>query len=179
MLSPASQRALFELIRAAIRAHLDGAPPPPLPTDDPAFGELRGAFVTLRSPTGELRGCIGHAVARAPLAQAVRALAVSAAAQDRRFPPVTRDELPDLQLELSVLTPLAPIQPEAVEVGTHGLMLRLQGRAGLLLPQVASERGWTATQFLDATCKKAGLPAGSYRDREAQLEGFTCDVYAE
>lgn len=177
MLEAEDQGRLFRLARQAIRCHLEGQPPPALPEGRPALAERRGVFVTLHRGD-ELRGCIGHAVARMPLAEAVRELAVSAAARDRRFAPVHRGELNELTVELSVLSPLAPIRPEEVEVGRHGLLVRHDGCSGLLLPQVASERGWSATELLEHTCAKAGLPRGAWRDG-AELLAFTCDVYVD
>lgn len=178
VLSQDDQRALFALARAAIEAHLGGAPPPPLPTGRPALEEVRGCFVTLRRG-GDLRGCIGHPSARRPLAEAVRELAVSAAAEDSRFAPVARDELPALEVELSVLTPLEPLDPRDVVVGRHGLVVRARGRSGLLLPQVASERGWDREAFLAATCRKAGLPPDEWRRPGAQVLAFSADVYED
>lgn len=178
MLSEDDQRALFALARAAIEAHLAGSAPPPLPVGRPALEEVRGCFVTLRRG-GELRGCIGHPHARRPLAEAVRELAVSAASEDSRFPPVARDELARLEVELSVLTPLERIDPRDVVVGRHGLVVRANGRSGLLLPQVATERGWDSQAFLAATCRKAGLPPDAWRARDAQVLAFSAEVHEE
>jgi AmmeMemoRadiSam system protein A len=178
VLSAEDQRTLFALARAAIGRHLEGAPPPPLPSGPPALEEVRGCFVTLHRG-GALRGCIGHPHARLPLAEAVRELAVSAATEDSRFDPVREDELAALELELSVLTPLAPIDPKDVVIGTHGLVVRARGRSGLLLPQVATERGWDAETFLAATCRKAGLPPDEWRRPDAHVLAFSADVYEE
>lgn len=172
------QRLLFALARDAIRRHLERLAPPALPGGRPALDEVRGVFVTLHRGD-ELRGCIGHAIGRLPLAEAVRELAVSAAARDRRFAPVARAELDELTVELSVLSALAPIRPEEVQVGRHGLVVRDEGRAGLLLPQVASERGWAAAEFLEHTCRKAGLPPDAWRRTGAELLAFTCDLFIE
>jgi AmmeMemoRadiSam system protein A len=178
-LSLDQQRTLFNLVRDSIRAKLEGQAPPALPQGDPDLERVSGAFVTLRSPTGDLRGCIGHAIARMPLAEAVRTLAVSAAFRDHRFEPLASGELAGIDLELSILSPLFPLQPEAVEVGTHGLVITRGSFSGLLLPQVATSRDWNAEQFLNQTCRKAGLPQDAWKLPDTQLEGFTCDVYEE
>lgn len=177
MLEVDDQRRLFRLAREAIRCHLERIAAPALPVGRPALEEVRGVFVTLHRGD-ELRGCIGHAMARLPLAAAVRELAVSAA-RDRRFAPVTWAELVELTVELSVLSPLAPLRPEDVRVGVHGLVVRHEGRAGLLLPQVASERGWTAVEFLEHTCHKAGLPTDAWRREGVELLAFTCDLFVD
>jgi len=177
VLEPTHQTALFDLVRAAIAARLAGDPPPPLPAGPPEFSEPRGVFVTLRQPNGELRGCIGYTEPRLPLAEAVRELAVRAAFHDPRFPPLKAEEQEGLQLELSVLTPLEPADPERIEVGVHGLQIRYAGRAGLLLPQVASSRGWDAETFLQHTCVKAGLPPEAWREPGAEVLWFRCEIY--
>lgn len=176
--SPETRQRLLELARRAIAAHLEGAPPP-----TPAGGEAlptRGVFVSLKSrATGHLRGCLGHTEAERPLGEMVRDLAIAAATEDPRFPAVSTDELGTLRLEISVLSPLAPIRPEEVEVGRHGLMVQFQDRRGLLLPQVAPAQGWDRETFLDYTCRKAGVPAGSWRDPACILLAFTATVFAE
>lgn len=174
------RKALFALVRDAIRAHLLGEPPPLLPEGSPALRQRCGAFVTLRRKEDRaLRGCIGHIVGRAPLAETVRELAVSAAFHDRRFPPLTLAELGKVTVELSVLSPLEPAELDAIEVGRHGLLVRLGPRSGLLLPEVARERGWTPAEFLAHTCVKAGLPPDAWRDPRAEVLWFTSDHYSE
>lgn len=178
MLDLDDQRALFRLARDAIRCHLEHRPAPGLPAGRPALAQERGAFVTLHRGD-ELRGCIGHTLARMPLAEAVRSLAVSAAASDRRFDPVEPGELDELHVEISVLSPLARVSPEEIDPTRHGLTVRLGSRAGLLLPQVAQERGWDTRTFLEHTCRKAGLPADAWQRADVELSAFTCDVYED
>jgi AmmeMemoRadiSam system protein A len=142
--------------------------------------EPRATFVTLTvARSGELRGCRGEIAARHPLAESVIRMAIASATDDPRFPPVTAGEVPHLHIEISVLTPLEPIAPEAVEVGRHGLYLSLGGRAGLLLPQVPGDYGWSRKQFLAHTCRKAGLPDDAWRHPAAKLYGFECEVFGE
>jgi len=114
----------------------------------------------------------------APLFKVVQECAVAAATEDPRFPPVSPGELPSLRVEVSVLTPLAPILPEEVEIGRHGLMVSQGGRRGLLLPQVPVEWGWDRETFLDQACVKAGLPPSAWR-HGATLQAFTAEVFGE
>lgn len=175
-LSPEARRALTRIAREAIAARLAGRRYV-APREPAELREKRGAFVTLRRRADhELRGCIGVIEARLPLGDAVAEVAVSAACADPRFEPVVAAELPGLTLDVSVLSPLLPIRAEDVVVGTHGLSLRCAGRGGLLLPQVPAEHGWDRLQFLEALCRKAGLPAGAWRRSDAQLAGFTAEV---
>ena len=119
-----------------------------------------GAFVTLKKK-GALRGCIGHIVGHYPLAETISRMAVAAAFQDPRFPPVTRAEWPTIDMEISVMTPLKEItDTAAIEVGRHGIYIQKGDRSGLLLPQVATEYGWDRLTFLEQTCRKAGLRSG-------------------
>ncbi|MDI9633072.1 MAG: TIGR00296 family protein [Methanolinea sp.] len=149
-----------------------------------AFSEKRGVFVTLKKG-GELRGCIGFPVPVYPLGEAIREAACAAALEDPRFPPLHPSELPEIDVEVTVLSlpvplPGAPAErPARVRVGTHGLIVRRGGRSGLLLPQVPLEWGWDATEFLDHTCLKAGLPRGCWKDGETEVFTFEGQVFSE
>ncbi len=136
------------------------------------------AFVTLKKD-GHLRGCIGHVMARVPLFKCVADVARSATIHDSRFNPVTPEELENLSYEISVLTAPEPITPEAVVVGVHGLIMSRGGRSGLLLPQVPVEWNWEREEFLEHTCRKAGLPRGCYKDPATKLESFKAIVFGE
>lgn len=177
-LSPPERTRLLLLARTSIEAHLaEREPTWPDWIDD---GPPQGAFVTLRRrTTGALRGCIGTVEGRHPLGRTVARMAVAAALQDPRFPPVVASELPGLRIEISALAPPSPIRPEQVEVGHHGLIVRGQGHSGLLLPQVPEEQGWDREAFLAGTCRKAGLDAAFWRRPEATLLGFTATVFGE
>jgi AmmeMemoRadiSam system protein A len=173
------RRTLLAIARDAIAASLTGASHA-LPEVGSPLSEKRGGFVTLKErETGDLRGCIGYVEPLFPLVETVSRAAVAAALHDSRFPPVTGAELSGLAIEISVLSRPAPIRADAVVVGTHGLIVCLGGRTGLLLPQVATEYRWDAETFLDQTCRKAGLPAGAWRRPEAQVLAFTATVFGE
>jgi AmmeMemoRadiSam system protein A len=125
----------------------------------------------------ELRGCVGY-VTTCPVYRAVAETARAAAFDDNRFPPVTREEAPDLAIELSILSPAQAIPPEEIEVGRHGLLISWHGRRGLLLPQVPVEHAWDRTIFLEQTCRKAGLPPDAWQ-KGATIEAFTAEVFGE
>jgi AmmeMemoRadiSam system protein A len=178
-LGPGEQKLLLAVARRAIyeRLELDHELPPVPVTE--ALRAHRGAFVTLHL-SRRLRGCIGHISASAPLLETVAEVAVSAAFDDPRFPPVTGAEAPRLHLEISVLSPFRRVtDPAEVTVGTHGVLLRKGARSGLLLPQVAAEQGWDREELLDHTCLKAGLPMGTWRERGAEIEIFSAFVFGE
>jgi AmmeMemoRadiSam system protein A len=145
--------------------------------------ELRraaGAFVTLRTKRGDLRGCIGSIHALEPLYRAVATSAVSAAFRDPRFFPVRKEEMDLLELEISVMGPIETVSDVMqIEVGRDGLIISRARFAGLLLPQVASEYGWDRETFLDQTCLKAGLPSGSWRQADTRIEKFAAEVFGE
>jgi AmmeMemoRadiSam system protein A len=106
-------------------------------------------------------------------------MAEAAAFQDPRFPPVSSQELGQLDYEISVLTPLRRIKDvEEIQVGIHGIYLKRGGSSGLLLPQVATEWGWDRTTFLEHTCTKAGLPEDAWKDRKTEIYIFSADVFS-
>ncbi len=148
---------------------------PEPPTDK--LREHLGAFVCLKQ-SGHLRGCIGHIVGDRPLYLTVADMAQAAAFEDPRFPPMTCGEMPEMEVEISILSPLTPCPDAAlVEVGRHGLLVRRGPHSGLLLPQVPVEWGWDRETFLEQTCCKAGLPPGSWRQPDTSLFWFEAEVF--
>jgi len=138
-----------------------------------------GAFVTLHKQ-GKLRGCIGYITAVKPLYKTVREVARSSAFSDPRFPPVTEDEIPLLEIEISVLTPLKRITSlDEIELGTHGIMIKRGFSSGLLLPQVATEQNWDRDTFLTHTCFKAGFPGDCWKKPDTSIEIFGAIVFNE
>ena len=178
-LSTVEKKALVRLARNSLEAAVKGGNPPEIPKEYGVLREPGAAFVTL-TKGGHLRGCIGHVVARIPLGECVRDVARSAALHDRRFSPVTPDELADIAVEVSVLTPPVPIDdPQKVEVGRHGLVMQRGGRSGLLLPQVPVEWGWDRKTFLEQTCNKAGMERDCWKDSATSILTFTAIVFSE
>jgi len=179
VLTEVEKKQLLEIAREAIRSALEGTSLPEIETDSPALEKPGAAFVTLRKH-GELRGCIGTIEPRSPLYRVVQNMAVQAASADYRFEPVTPGELDNLSIEISVLSPPEPLTtPEEIIIGTHGLIIEKSWTRGLLLPQVASERGWTAVEFLENVCLKAGLPPSAWKDPDTKLWKFTATVFSE
>jgi AmmeMemoRadiSam system protein A len=177
MTSADERREILNLARQAVVAHVTGRPLPAAPLAG-IFGAHGGAFVTLHH-RGQLRGCIGHIAADRPFGRVIPECAVSAASEDPRFGPVTPQEIPDLDVEVSLLGPLLPIRgPEDIVVGRDGLVIEDGWHRGLLLPQVATEWGWDAETFLAQTCNKAGLPRDAWK-RGAKLWRFEAEVFGE
>jgi len=183
VLTPEEGRLAVRLAARCSRRRLGGSTSeyPRLP---PVFSEKRGVFVTLKE-RGELRGCIGFPMPVYPLGQAICEAAYAAAVEDPRFPPLRPEELPYIEIEVTVLSvPVllacrAAERPANVKVGTHGLIIRGRGRSGLLLPQVPLEWGWNAIEFLDNTCLKAGLPRGCWRDERTEVYTFEGQIFSE
>jgi AmmeMemoRadiSam system protein A len=174
--SPEERALLLKLARESIAAALERREISLTPPTK-HLAEPRAAFTTLYYH-GRLRGCVGHVRAVESLWATVADTARAAAFEDTRFDPVTSEEVPLLQVSLSILSPLKPIRTEQVEVGRHGLLISQHGRRGLLLPQVPVEYGWDRITFLEETCHKAGLPADAWR-KGATLEAFTAEVFGD
>lgn len=177
-LSESDRRSLLELARRAITESVLFQKPFENVPAGSVFSLKRGAFVTIHF-RGRLRGCIGVVEAYEPLGDSIARCAASAALHDPRFSPVRAEELSHLHIEISLLSQPEPIHPEAVEIGRHGLIISQSGRRGLLLPQVATEHKLTREQFLEETCRKAGLPPKAWQEPETKIEAFTCEVFAE
>jgi AmmeMemoRadiSam system protein A len=178
-LSAADQELLFRVARDSIKAHLKGEQAPLPQAASPLLSQPRGVFVTLNRH-GRLRGCIGYLDAVHPLLASVQEMAVAAAFRDPRFPPLREDELADLEVEISVLSPMRRIKnAEEIQVGRHGLYLEQGSCRGLLLPQVASEYGWDRQTFLKQTCVKAGLPPDAWKDPDTRIFVFSADILHE
>lgn len=177
-LSREDKRTLCALAREAIEAGLSGRSPL-LPSPSGALREHAGAFVTLHE-NGRLRGCIGRMESGRPLLETIAEMAYSAAFEDPRFEPLSPHEKDHIAIEITVLSPMRKIsKAEDVVVGRHGLYLAARGQAGVLLPQVAVEYGWTALDFLDQVCLKAGLPPGTWKDNGSNLYVFEGIVFDE
>jgi AmmeMemoRadiSam system protein A len=179
-LSPETRRDLLSLARRSLEAAFTGEAAPRLASDRAeAFGQPRALFVTLKKD-GQLRGCIGTLSPDGDLSRTVPLFARKAAFEDPRFAPLTAEELPRCEIEISALTaPQSVEDPEEVAVGRDGLIIECRGRRGLLLPQVATDWGFDRVQFLGAVCEKAGLPPTAWRDPDARLWVFQAEVFGE
>jgi AmmeMemoRadiSam system protein A len=184
VLTDDQKRALLEIARTAIHARVLGSRAAAVTEPDAgavvAFPRAEGAFVTIKH-RGQLRGCLGTLQCAGGLLFEVARCAADAASEDPRFPPLSPEELPDVSLEVSVLGPLEPIDPfddAAIAIGRHGLVVEQGRHRGLLLPQVATEWGWTVEQFLRQTCVKAGLPPDAWQ-QGARVYRFDAEVFGE
>jgi AmmeMemoRadiSam system protein A len=187
-LTDAQRHALLTLARATLESHL--AHDQSVADWYAEYGDLAGldslagAFVTVHNTgkrakrEGKLRACMGVIEAKQPAADAVMSAAVSAV-YDPRFPRLQLDELDEMELEVSILSPTHEISnPEDIEVGVHGVVLRKGRRSAVYLPQVAPEQGWTREEMLDNLARKAGLPKNGWREG-ATFEVFTAQVFSE
>ncbi len=176
-LTEVEQQVLLRLAREALEQSVRTGHLSEIPPSAGAPEGRCGVFVTLHK-RGHLRGCVGYVESSKPLYQAVRECSRAAALQDKRFDPVEPEELPDLHLEISVLSPFENILPEKVEVGRHGLMISRGYQRGLLLPQVPVEWKWDRETFLRETCRKAGFENDAWQ-QGARLQAFTAQIFAE
>jgi len=178
-ISAADQEVLFRVARESLEAHLKGEKAALPQATSQTLSQPSGVFVTLHRG-GRLRGCIGYLEAMKPLLAAVQEMAVAAAFQDPRFPPLRQDELADLDVEISVLSPMCQIKHiEEIQVGRDGIYLERDPCRGLLLPQVATEYGWDRTTFLKQTCVKAGLPPDAWEDPATRIFIFSAKILHE
>jgi len=179
MLSESEKRLLLRVARQSIEAAVNNTSKPEVGTCPPSLMESCGAFVTLHE-AGELRGCISYIEGVKPLIETVQEVAVKSALEDPRFTPVVQEELSNLEIEISVISPMRQIQNiDEIEVGKHGLLLELGNHRGLLLPQVAVEYGWDKETFLNQTSRKAGLPTTAWKDRSVKIFIFTAEIFSE
>jgi AmmeMemoRadiSam system protein B/AmmeMemoRadiSam system protein A len=177
-LSDKDKAFLLKLAKETIECKVKGTKCPDYKITSEILKENRGAFVTIKK-RGDLRGCIGYIQAIKPLYQTVQEMAEAAALNDPRFEPVTQDELKDLEIEISVLTPLKKItDANQIQVGVHGILLRRGYYSGLLLPQVATENHWDRKTFLEQTCFKAGMyDKDCWKDKDAEIYIFSAEVF--
>jgi uncharacterized protein len=148
-----------------------------LDSPSPHLAQPRGVFTTIHLH-GALHGCVGFVLPVASLYRNVAETARTAAFEDTRFPPITREEAANLDVSLSVLSPLWRIAAEEIEIGHHGLVISKSGRRGLLLPQVPVEQEWDRITFLEQTCRKAGLPSDAWKNG-ATIESFTAEIFSD
>lgn len=179
VLTDKEKETLLKLARDTVQAWVKEGKKPPLPKIEGNLGVEAGAFVTLHKK-GELRGCIGHMIGSGPIIGTVQEMAIAAATGDPRFPKVRSDEIGELDIEISVLSPMKRITDvNEIEVGRHGIMMGRGWNHGVLLPQVATEQGWGREEFLENTCYKAGLPPDAWKDPETIIEIFSAQVFGE
>jgi AmmeMemoRadiSam system protein A len=183
MLSEEARRTLMDIARRTAEAAVRGEPLPSFDVQDPELSGHRGAFVTLRTK-GQLRGCIGRFQADRPLWRVVRGMAVAAVREDARFfgMQLKPHELPELEVEVSVLSPLRRTDDPIgeIELGRHGVYVKRGFAAGCFLPQVATETGWSKEEFLANCCAgKGGMRPDAWKDADTEVYVFTADIIEE
>jgi AmmeMemoRadiSam system protein A len=178
-LDQSDQTELLRLARATLQSYLSSGTIPEYHTSRLELRARCGAFVSLHLGS-ELRGCIGQIVPDRELFRIVQHCAVSAAAEDMRFSPVTPEELEKLTIEISVLTPMRRVRETGeIEIGKHGIYIARASNRGLLLPQVATEYAWDRETFLNQTCRKAGLSEDAWKDPSTVISIFEAQVFSE
>lgn len=176
VISQEDKDLMIQWVRLVLECRLEAGT-----ADSPDFSSYPscGAFVTLHK-NGQLRGCIGYTESHAPLEQTLKDAALAAAFNDPRFPAVTADELSEIDIEISLLSPPEKIQsPEELELGRQGAILKSRFNTGLFLPQVATEQGWNLEQFMDNLCLKAGLPSSHWQTEKYELFRFSAEILTE
>lgn len=181
-ISAEDRSKLVSLARDAVGAQVTGQGRPERPALEGVLAEMRGCFVTLTN-ADRLRGCIGTFQPDRPLGEMIIEMGMSAAGHDPRFlgDPITPNELDELKIEVSVLSPLTETDdPLSLEIGTHGIyIVGGGGRSGCFLPEVATDQGWDAVEFLDHCCVgKAGMSAGAWKESDTTVYLFTSEKFS-
>jgi AmmeMemoRadiSam system protein A len=174
------RKRLLEIARKTIENYVSTGKKPSFSEKDETLNKEMGAFVTLHRK-GRLRGCIGNIIGSAPLYITVADMAIQSAAEDPRFRPVAKNELDEICIEISVLSPLERIYDiNKIVMGRHGVLVKIGFRSGVYLPQVAVETGWTRDEFMDSLCEqKAGIPKDSWRTGGCEIYIFSAEVFGE
>ncbi|MFH0912870.1 MAG: AmmeMemoRadiSam system protein B [Candidatus Omnitrophota bacterium] len=181
MLTKEERKKLLMIARDSIETYLKTGKKMQLTKNQgPVLLKEMGAFVTLHED-GQLRGCIGNLVGQEPLYLTVRDMAVEAATGDPRFSPLKLEELKNIEIEISALSPMERVDSvDLIKMGTHGVLIRRGYSSGVFLPQVATETGWPKEEFLSNLCsQKAGIPADAWRDKSTEIYIFTAEVFSE
>ena len=180
LLNANQRKELLKLARDTIAFYLDQGKPLERDTNDETLKEVMGVFVTLHR-NQQLRGCIGNIIGTKSLYLGVRDMAIAAATQDFRFKSVAKDELEDIHIEISALSPLRQItNTDEIILGTHGVLVRDAYRSGVYLPQVATETGWSKSEFMNSLCgQKAGMDASAWKNGKCDIYIFSAEVFGE
>jgi len=179
-MNDAQKQTLLKTARDTVEAVITKGPIPKPESDDPELNAPCGCFVTLKNQ-GRLRGCIGQFISDRPLIELVVEMAKASATGDPRFlgDPITASELEQLDVEISVLSPLRRTdEPLSLRLGVDGIYIKKGFTSGCFLPQVATEAGWSREEFLSYCCAhKSGLAADAWRDPETEVYLFTAEVF--
>jgi AmmeMemoRadiSam system protein A len=175
------KKTLLKVVRDNVEAAVNRRPAAKPHSDDPELNKPSGCFVTLKNGE-DLRGCIGQFIADRPLIEMVAEMARASATGDPRFfaDPITANELPQLDIEISVLSPLKKTgNPLSLRLGIDGIYIKRGFANGCFLPQVATETGWSKEEFLSYCCShKAGLPSDAWKDKKTDVFFFTAEIFS-
>jgi len=179
MLNKEQRKKLLDIARQSIESYLETGAKLEIKEADPVLVKEMGAFVTLHEH-GDLRGCIGNLIGKQPLYLTVRDMAIEAAVGDPRFAQVGLNELKNIEIEISVLSPMEKIDSvDKIQLGVHGVLVKRGFNSGVFLPQVATETGWSKEEFLSYLCAhKAGLSADAWKDKSTEIYIFTAEVFS-
>lgn len=180
LINELQKEKLLKIARRTLETYLTTKVKPDFQIEDEILKEKRGAFVTLHK-NGKLRGCIGNIVGQKALWKTIRDMVIESALSDTRFSPVTKEELNQIDIEISVLTPPERIDDvEKIIMGKHGVIIKKGFRQGVFLPQVADETGWSREEFLSSLCAhKAGLSPDAWKDKDVEIYIFSAQVFGE
>ena len=179
MLSEEQKKFLLNLARETIKAELEKSKLSITCPDDPIYQRKTGGFVTLHK-AGKLRGCIGYVIAYKTMFETIKEMAKAAAFKDPRFPPLQKSELESIEIEISILSELIPVQSvDEIKIGRDGLLIQNNFTSGLLLPQVATEWKWDRKTFLEQTCNKAGLNRNCWQQPDTEIFRFFAEIFSE
>lgn len=174
-LTAASRSEILKLARETVFARVSGKPLPEWHGNDKRLKADGAVFVTLKEKNGRLRGCIGSIQAYTSLHRSISQNAVAAASKDPRFSPVRPEELPNLDIEVTVLSPMEPVNSSSeIKIGEHGVYLEAAGRSSVFLPQVPVEQGWNLDTYLQELAMKAGLSPDAWKS--GRLYRFTAEI---
>jgi len=179
-MNEAQRKILLATARDTVEAVITGRPVSQAKSDDPQLNANFGCFVTLKNGD-RLRGCIGQFTSEGPLIELVVEMAKASATKDPRFfcDPVTADELKQLDIEISVLSPLKKTgDPLSLRLGIDGIYIKKGSASGCFLPQVATETGWSKEEFLSYCCShKAGLASDAWKEPQTEVYLFDAEVF--
>ena len=180
LLNEVQKKRLLEIARKTLQDYIKKGQTPEFKEDDPVLNKELGAFVTLHKH-GDLRGCIGNVTGKGPLYLTVRDMAIASSTEDFRFPKVVKDELDDIDIEISVLSKMQRIDdPAKIIMGKHGVLVKSGFRSGVFLPQVAEQMNYDKELFMNSLCAhKAGLPADAWKKGECEIFIYTAEVFGE
>lgn len=180
ILNAEQKKKLLKIARDTIVEYIKNKKIIGIKETDPILNQTMGAFVTLHE-NNQLRGCIGNIIGEKALYLTVQDMSIASSTEDPRFSPLTKEEIPLIHIEISVLSPLKKIKnSDEIILGKHGVLVKNNTQGGVFLPQVANETGWTKEEFMNNLCAhKAGLPKDAWKKNQCEIYIFNAEVFGE